>query len=75
MPAEAAVQIISDKFIFTGFSLAQPPIEDFAHIINLGDHQAAFYFVVVQHDAKVQLMRRLNLSQADTSAQEIFTFL
>ena len=56
--AEAAREMIIEKFIFTGFTTESPPIEQLASIINLGDSQAALYFVVVQHDAKVQLLKR-----------------
>jgi hypothetical protein len=45
--------MITEKFIFTGFSMRQLPLEQLSTLINLGTHQAAFYFVVVQHDAKV----------------------
>lgn len=51
--ADAATELISEKFLFAGFSLAQPPIEQFSMMINLGAAQAVLYFGVVQHDAKV----------------------
>ena len=56
--ADAALEIIDDSFIFTGFTTEHPPLIQLASLINLGNSQAAFYFVVVQHDAKVQFLRR-----------------
>ena len=50
--------MIAEGFIFSGFTVEQPPIEQLANLINLGGSQAALYFVVVQHDAKVQFLRR-----------------
>ena len=56
--ADAAQEMIAEGFIFSGFTVEQPPIEQLANLINLGGSQAALYFVVVQHDAKVQFLRR-----------------
>ena len=59
--AESVREMIEARFIFAGFTLEHPPIEQLANLISLGqnptDH-AALYFVVVSHDAKVQLLRR-----------------
>ena len=59
--ADAAIEMIVERFIFVGFTTEHPPLEQFANIIDLGESQAAFYFIVVQHDAKVQMLRRQNL--------------
>ena len=50
---DAAIEMITEKFIFTGFSMRQLPVEQLSTLINLGTHRAALYFVVVQPDAKV----------------------
>lgn len=51
--ADAVRDLIKNRFIFSGFSLSHPPLEQLAQIISLGNSQAALYFIVVQHDAKV----------------------
>lgn len=51
--ADAAIDIINENFIFAGFTLAQPPLEQLSSLVNLGTANAVLYFVVVQHDAKV----------------------
>ena len=51
--ADAARDMIKDRFIFTGFSMDRLPIEQFGEIIHLGRAAAALYFIVVSHDAKV----------------------
>ena len=73
--ADAAQKMISDSFILCGFSLAQPPIEQLGSLINLGNAQAALYFVVVQHDAKVQLLRRQDLREGETQGEDLYNFL
>lgn len=72
--ADAAIEMIVEKFVFTGFTTESPPVEQLASIMNLGDSQAALYFVVVQHDAKVQLLKRQNLS-VETRGEELFGFI
>ena len=66
--AESVREMIEARFIFAGFTLEHPPIEQLANLISLGqtDNHAALYFVVVSHDAKVQLLRRQILTR-DTS--------
>lgn len=66
--------MIKESFLFAGFSAAQPPIEQFADLINLGTAQAILYFVVVQHDAKVQMLRRQNLAVA-TGGEVVYNFV
>ena len=57
--ADAAVEMIADSFIFTGFTTERPPLIQLTSFVNLGSAvQAALYLVVVQHDAKVQFLRR-----------------
>ena len=73
--ADAVQEMIKEKFIFTGFAMSQPPVEQFAEIIALGNAQATLYFVVVQHDAKVQLLRRQNLNQEDSNGEALFNFI
>ena len=74
--AESVREMIEARFIFAGFTLEHPPIEQLANLISLGqnatDH-AALYFLVVSHDAKVQLLRR-QLLTIDTTQQDLYTF-
>ena len=52
--AESVREMIEARFIFAGFTLEHPPIEQLANLISLGQqNHAALYFVVVSHDAKV----------------------
>jgi len=66
--------MIRESFILAGFTLETPPIEQLGNIINLGSAHAALYFVVVQHDAKVQMLRRLSLSDK-TRGDELYSFV
>ena len=52
--AESVREMIEARFIFAGFTLEHPPIEQLANLISLGQqNHAALYFAVVSHDAKV----------------------
>ena len=45
--ADAAVDMIKERFIFAGFCMDHPPLEQLSNIINLGEASAALYLVVV----------------------------
>ena len=61
---EAAVELIADKFIFTGFDMTEPPMPAFETLVQLSDTtRAVLYFAVVNHEMKVKLMKKLVLTE------------
>ena len=72
--AEAARDMINERFILSGFSLDSAPVEQLRQAISLGNAEATLYFAVVQHDAKVQMLRKLNLSTT-TSGSDLYDYL
>ena len=66
--AESVREMIEASFIFAGFTLEHPPIQQLATLISLGQaNHAALYFIVVSHDAKVKLLKRQLLTRETTT--------
>ena len=66
--------MINERFILSGFALDSAPVEQLRQAISLGNAEATLYFAVVQHDAKVQMLRKLNLSTT-TSGSDLYDYL
>jgi len=72
---DAAAELIANNFIFTGFSMAEPPLPAFETLIHMGEEaRAVLYFAVVNHEMKVKFMKKIVLSE-QTDASQLYEFL
>ena len=75
----AAVENIKSNFLVTGFTMDEPPMHQFGNLINLQasgpNTKACLYFVVISHDYKVKLLKRIDLEGSQTSSEGVYNFL